>query len=250
MASDWFKTEIASYEAAARPFYAFLRRGGPNFDRWQYETFRDNYLFRTMNTIPSIARLVLAAARARDHESLCSASQNLHEECGSGKPERNHQVLMFCAFNLHGTALYQLAPASPESVTCSRHLVRGAHHFVIAQNRLYSSAHYIDVVAASAAQESAAEAMLTAIYEGVFLSRQRHYDRKLFTQVRRYFLAHLRGIEHRHGSDARRALVRASRTSGEQVRAQRVASTFLRAQVRLWTELHAELSSASTGKQR
>ena len=231
----------------ASPLFVYCSSLSRGLNSTQFHVFRDNYLLRTRNTIPSVAKVALAAARHRDYPTLSSIARNLYEETGEGVAKDSHTELLTDCFNTHGRVVFDLPPVSLDEVNNSPVLLPETYTFLRQQDALYESEDYLSVLAASYAQELAADGMLRAIRDSLFLPyRSRYTGPDDWQRVSRYFDVHLNGLEEAHGEMARKAVEDNCKSEKDHINADNAAQAFLIAQSTLWGALHRRMHECET----
>jgi len=236
---------IKNHSAFTHPLFAYIyERAQKGFTSRQFEIYRCNYFHRTFNTIPSVARLVEAAARNMDIETLSTAGKNLYEETGSGDPSKVHSYLLQASHNQHAASVFELEYLSLVDTANSALLIPEALMFEKSISKLYSSKLYSIVLGTAYAHEMTANAMLIAFYECFFASYREHYSTAGFYQLVEYFLTHISGIEDEHASDCKAAAQRQASKDGDSRYILQGVLGFLNAQALLWDGIHRELMNA------
>ncbi|MCA0458775.1 MAG: hypothetical protein LCI00_32785 [Chloroflexi bacterium] len=230
--------EFDIYLGASSAFFDYLSNQSIiGFTPTQFAIYRDNFFYRTINTIPSITKVLLAAAYHEDIETLADAGKNLFDETGSGNHSMVHSSLLVTSHNVHAKKVFGLKPISLIDAQTSIHILDVAKAFCEKQRMLYENSSYPIVLAASYAQETAATSMLTTFYEHFFCSYKGFYSQKEFETLTIYFSCHINGVEKDHAEKAQRALLRACNTKSDIEFVLWSVNTFLRAQSDLWNGL-------------
>lgn len=236
---------IKSHRAINHPLFPYLKEcAKEGFTPKQYQIYRDNYLFRTFYTIPSVALLTLSAALNLDMETLASAGKNLYEETGCGDYLKTHSALLQVSHNTHAKVVFGLEPISLKDATRSDLITSEARYFVQNEMKLYKNDEYGVVIGAGYAHETAANSMLINFYESFFACYKGYYTEEAFNNLVEYFQVHINGLEENHANDAKRA---AKKTCSSQLGLNAViqgAYSFLDGQAYLWDGLHVELKKA------
>lgn len=237
---------IENHKAVNHPFFVYLNDVKNGFTANQYSIYRYNYFYRTSNTIPSIAHLVIAAAFNGDIQSLAFAGQNLYEETGCGVKENVHSKLLEDSYNSHAKKIFGLNPLYLKDTTSSSNVnvIKEACLFVEKQNTLYKSDNYCTVLGTALAHETLAVSMLTNFYKAFFLRYRGYYKKEEFDQVEKYFSSHLGGVEERHAKNSQEIVQRWCKNENDLHSIAKGAIGFMEAQSVLWDGLHRELKNA------
>ena len=252
---------LLQHSAIHHPLFSYLKRicsqpahlRDPQLLSTQARIYRDNFLLRTQNTVQSVIKLVAAAGRARDWRTLSSATKNLFEETGEGRAAHCHIHLLLGSHNVHFSTVFGLTPVGQlQDVASSDVILPHTHRFLQVQNELYESQQYLQVLGASYAQEMAAEPMLTAFKETLFLPFKEHYHASTdaWQRVMTYYDVHLNGVEEEHGLEARRAVESNCSSEADAVVALDAADRFLSAQSSLWGGMLEALQASDAQNNR
>ncbi|MBY0461722.1 MAG: iron-containing redox enzyme family protein [Alphaproteobacteria bacterium] len=230
--------KILVHRVFSHPFFSYLRdlskRG---MTAKQFYIYRDNYLFRTFNTIPSLSYVLIKAAHHCDFRTLASVGRNLYEETGGGISKESHSFLLDHSHNTHGEIVFCLESLPLKNIHQSSVILDETYYFVEEQQKLYTSSHYGEVLGAMFGQEMAADSMLRVFYQTLFLPYKRYYSDGKFEDVQEYFLCHLNGVEARHGQDAREAAFRFCQNEQDVEIVLKATNAFLDIQASLWDGL-------------
>jgi hypothetical protein len=230
-----YDKKLKSHRAINHDLFNYLnKKRNIGFTQGQYKTYRDNFLLRTFNTISSVAKVVIAAAKYIDYPTLAEIGKNLYQETGEGNYENSHLYLLEKSHNVHGQKIFNLPPISLVNVSNSEFVVTHNKEFLDVQNRLYENDSYLIVLGASYAHESAAESMLGQFESSLFDIYSGYYDETEYKTLCKYFSVHLNGVEHEHGVNAKKALLRICRTEENLKLVFNAANAFLDAQAHLW----------------
>lgn len=237
---------LKNHRAIHHPFFNYIKAcAKEGFTPKQYQIYRDNYLYRTMHTIPSIAYLTAAAALNGDIETLSLVGKNLFEECGSGDPKKAHSQLLNFSHNEHGKTVFNLNPIQMVDLQHQPTITKETRQFVKQEKDLYQNKNYCIALGAAYAHETAANSMLTHFYESIFLSYKNHYNLQEFYHIAEYFLIHISGLELVHADIAKYSAQKMD-TSKENLKDLAEGCTvFLNSQANLWDGLLRELQLAS-----
>jgi hypothetical protein len=210
----------------------------------QFELYRTNFFCRTKETIPSVARVIIAAANNQDTKTLASAGRNIFEETGEGNHSLAHSHLLEHSHNIHGRTVFGLGGFRLRESSGSQLLVPACHDFIAEQRALYTDPSYATVLGTGFAHEFAADPMLSGFFKGFFLPYKGYYAGDTFSQVSKYFDVHLGGVEERHAQDAREALMRACKIVDDLRAVKKGAFGFLDIQATLWDGLLVAIEKA------
>ncbi len=240
-----FDPLFAEYNVRIENFTSFLdNRTQSGFNPVQFEVFRDNYFYRTRTTVEGVARAALSAAVNNDRFALCCLAQNLNDESGRGAVTMNHQQLMEEAFNFHGRLVFGVDPISVQQAESSSRVLSQSREYRRVHRRLLSSDNHVEVLAASYAQEQAANGMLSLFQKTFFVPYRGYYQESQFAPTMRYFSEHLDGVEEKHGEMAWLSLMPHLDTTSKRSLAMKAVETFLTAQANLWDALQFELEQS------
>jgi hypothetical protein len=228
---------LAHHKAGCRQVMAFLGALPEESRRPAFDTFRQNYFFRTKTTPGSVARVLLAAARQLDLDTMADAALNIYQEAGSGDPAAAHLRLLEYSHNRLAADVYDLPPLSIADAETFPLVVAATREFRRTQLELYSADDYCLVLGASYAQESAAVDMLQAVLDFMFAPHSDRYPAPEFADLVEYFTCHLDGVEEQHAQNALGALARNCRTTGDTQSALDGARRFLAVQSGIWSAL-------------
>lgn len=237
-----FDPFFAEYTLRIESFATFLNdRIQSGFNPVQFEIFRDNYFYRTKTTVEGVARAALSAAVNNDRYALCCLAQNLNDESGRGAVTMNHQQLMEEAFNFHGRLVFGVDPSSVQQAESSSRILSQSREYRSVHRRLLSSDNHVEVLAASYAQEQAANGMLSLFHKVFFVSYRGYYLDSQYAPTMRYFSEHLDGVEEKHGEMAWLSLMPHLDSVSKRSLAMKAVETFLTIQANLWDALQFEL---------
>ncbi len=240
-----YEEVLKNHSAIKNPLFDYLKDSARDgFTPLQYRLYRDNYIYRTCQTVISVAHTTIAAAKNKDMETLATAGKNLYEESGMGVFLNSHLQLLSTSHNLHGDYIFGLAPIDLKDVFLSPYILPETKNFIAVAERLYTHENYPTVLGASYAQESAAVHMINDFYQSLFLPYKGHYNKFDFQRVDQYFADHLNGMEENHAHNASVAIEQNSQTSKELAQALEGVIGFLDAQSQLWTALHKAMQKA------
>ncbi len=244
---SFFQTQyddLKNHRAIQHPLFSFLEKQSiGSLNSLQFQAIRDNYIYRTLNTIPCIAYALIAAVKNLDYEAIALLGKNLSEETGEGKAEQSHVFLLLFSFNEHGQRIFYLPPIHHEELDFSPFILQGVRSFTAKQKELYQSATYPLVIGANMGQELAAESMLQSFYQSLFVPYQSFYTSSDYLRVSKYFDCHLDGTEKQHALDTYQIAARLSECPDNSALVLEGATRFLDLQAMLWDGLYELLKS-------
>jgi hypothetical protein len=240
--TDALQAVLHEHTESAECLFGYIRSQAQlGFTTEQFHVYRDNYFFRTATTSESVAKIALAAAKKGDLDAASSFAQNFYEETGEGVASRAHRSLLEVSHNIHAHRVFGLHWLNIADVHHSVRLLDESRVYREVQSELYDADNYIVALAASFAQESAADGMLRAFFQSFFQPYESFYYRGEFGCVSQYFTIHLDGMEQQHGDLALRALLRNCSGNSECNIAIESSTKFLQAQASLWRALASAL---------
>ena len=231
-----------AHKAFNHPFFNYINSPQRNgFSADQFEIYWHNYFFRTINTIPSVANVVKAAAAEGDMENLALAGKNLYEETGQANQENVHIKLLIDAYNTHAKVVFGLNSINLKTIPYSNRLIPEVKLFLETQKILYEHPIYDVVIGANYAQESAAPSMLANFYDAFFLQYRNHLSDADFAIVSKYFHEHLDGTEEQHALNAEKIVINRCNDPKNIPYILFGVEQFLNIQSQLWDGLHREI---------
>ena len=240
--SQILEVNLVNYKKKTSNFFNYLyNQSKVGFTARQFLIYRDNYFYRTYNTIPSVAKVVVAAYKNLDSETIKSGEKNLADETGGKTPTNAHSTLLYNSHNHHAKYVFDIPPISLEDSYNSPYVLEETKLFQKIQNSLYESNYYCKVLAVSLAQESAAHSMIKSFYETFFIPYKAKYSESKFIQISNYFNCHIQGLEEEHSKEAFSALVRNCKNVKDIHHSKLSIIHFLNAQAKMWNALHNEL---------
>lgn len=182
--------EFKSHEAMHHPLFQFLKeQTKAGLTPAQFQVYRDNFFYRTANTILSVAIHAQKAAEAGDYKTLAEVVRNLFDEGGHGDLERVHLSLLEKGHNIHGQHVFGIAPLNIIDAKKSPLLLPEAISFRQDQERLFKSS-YPTMTGCLLAHEGAADDMLDNFRKTVFEPYRQHYTEEQYTKLIQYYTAH------------------------------------------------------------
>ena len=230
---------FSSYRQNSSVFFECLKSQSNSFNAHQFQLYRDNFLYRTRNTLGCVEKLVRATKINHDAFSQEYAEKNYEDEMGNGW--KSHQELLQDSHSIHSEIVFKIPRILLEDVDLSPFILEATKSFSDIQNKLYSDDRYIVVLATSYAQESVAQEMLSYIYNYLFKPYEGVYAGKgclnEFEYVSSYFLCHTNGLEEKHAEHAETCLIQNCKSYDDYSLAVQSIKTFLDAQQLIWIEL-------------
>lgn len=235
---------ISNYESRSRVLFNYLKEQSKiGWTKPQFLLYRDNYFFRTYETIECVAKVIISAKRHEDFITLRSAGNNCYEESGSNTYRKSHLELLLYSHNRHSERIFGIQYISLRDSLGSPHILEETKAFRKSQIALYESSNHVEVLAANYAQEAAATTMLTVFMKSFFEPYKNYYSNKEYQEITEYFHCHLEGLEERHADEAKYCLFQQCYTPEDIEIAIASISTILTAQSNMWVALKEKLQS-------
>lgn len=235
---------LADYEDKSNVLFQYLaERAKVNWTPAQFIVYRDNYFFRTYETIECVAKVIISAKRHEDYITLRSAGSNCYEESGSNIAHKSHPELLLYSHNNHSERIFGVKGISLSESATSPNILEETREFRKIQKALYESSNHIEVLAVNYAQEEAAKAMLQIFREAFFEPYRHSYSNKEFNDITEYFSCHLNGLEERHADEAKYCLFKRCNTAKDLEIAVASISKILSAQRKMWMAWRKKLQS-------
>ena len=197
-----FACRFKDYSSAVEPFFHHLETA--DIDAVAFRVFRANYFFRISTTPSLIATVALRAVRRRDWPCADSTlAENLHDELGNLAYDPPHLALLSYSFNGLARHCFELAPLeiaavnfdprikpalSEEAQAIDADITDGTRAFRQEMDNLLRRKDDVELLGASYAQETIAEATLTRLHK-FFMARAP--ETASVPPEDAYFLAHL-----------------------------------------------------------
>jgi hypothetical protein len=244
--------EIKGHRAFNHPLFTYLKeQANDGFNATQFQIYRDNFLFRTELTIPSVARALEKAALTGDLQAVAATVRNLYDECGYGDHNLVHIKLLLDSHNKHGQKIFAISPLDElAQVYNSLLLVDGVYQYRDSKINVFNHP-YPYIMGNTWAHELAADGMLDNFRQALFESYKGYYDQEGYEKVTSYYKAHKDDevdggdIEANHGrmarADAERACKGDMKMAAEM---RRGAIEFLDRQAKLWDDLQKSMENA------
>ncbi len=235
---------IASYETKSNVLFQYLEeKSKAGWTKLQFLLYRDNYFFRTYETIECVAKVIISAKRHEDFITLRSAGNNCYEESGSNIDRKSHPELLLYSHNRHSERIFGIQGISLRDSLNSPNVLAETKELRKIQYALYESLNHIEVLAANYAQEAAATAMLAIFMKSFFEPYRSYYSNKEYREITEYFHCHLDGLEERHADEAKYCLFQQCKTFKDIETAIATINKLLAAQSTMWIALKEKLQS-------
>jgi hypothetical protein len=184
--ADIFK----NHPAINHQLFSYLKdQSDTGFNKLQYAIFYNNFLFRTKETIPSVALALARAALEGDNATVAMHGRNLGDETGHGNPEDVHSVLLMKTFNEHGKRIFDLDPISIQDLKESILITPEVIEYCKMKEDIFRES-YPDISVHMWAHEYAADDMLTNFREAYFEPYKSHYTEDEYKELMKFFDAH------------------------------------------------------------
>ncbi len=212
--------------------------------------YRDNYFYRTFNTIKSVAQHLTKAVGAQDYDAIAAVSQNFFEEGGNGNPQAVHLRLLEDSHNRLGTIVFGVPEIKLRDAKHSPFLLPEALSFRRTQSQLFSSS-YPTMTGCLLAHERMADDMLINFRKSIFEPNRGYFTESEFKKLVRYYDAHRddskdnANVEEQHKEQALRVV---AKLIEENPRTEKLIMDggikFLNAQANLWDGLMREMENS------
>jgi hypothetical protein len=184
--ADIFK----NHPAINHQLFSYLKdQSDTGFNKLQYAIFYSNFLFRTKETIPSVALALARAALEGDNATVAMHGRNLGDETGHGNPEDVHSVLLMKTFNEHGKRIFDLDPISIQDLKTSILITPEVKEYCEMKVKIFLGS-YAKINGNMWAHEGAADNMLTNFREAYFEPYKSHYTEDEYKELMKFFDAH------------------------------------------------------------
>ncbi len=216
----------------------FKRLNEMGWNRETYNLHRANFFYRTELTVKAIAHVCARAAIEDDVPTLTLFSYILNEECGNGKLENCHALLMDKSHNLFGQVAFGLTPIAVTAAKNSPLIIEGTRQYRQRMAEL-AGGSYQCLLGITMALETHAEKMLTHCRTAFRAHQEKFAERKVFVHdVEVYFNMHLNsGVEERHAADAKACVMRNCRSAEDLAEIARGARETLEIQLTMWKDM-------------
>ncbi len=244
--------EFKEHPALDHPFFQYLKeQSQEGFNSRQFAIYRDNFLFRTEATIPSVARTVEKAALSGDMQTVTDTISNLYDEGGYGDPSKVHSKLLLDSHNKHGERIFGLSPLEDlRGARKSPFLVPEVIQYRQAKLSVFNRS-FPYIAGNTFAHELAADGMLDNFRKAFFEPYKGYYKPEDYVRLTEYFTAHK--DDEKEGGDveaqhARMAEAAAERACKENIinipKIRQGGLDFLERQSELWSGLLREIERA------
>lgn len=250
--------ELKEKYSTDNPFFDYLqdRSKKVGFNAAQFNSLRDNYFYRTLYTIVSVAQAVAKLVAAGDFASVAKAAKNMYEEGGSGKVEDVHLKLLEDCFNTHGQTIFGLLSLRVKDAEHSPYLLDSTKQFRKLQEKILLPEYpYPEMMGRLWAHEDRADKMLQVFQTAFFEAFKGYYpDLESYKKTMRYFEVHRDDskeggdIEARHARDAEE--IAASAIASDPKNGAKLfkkgAEDFFSSQAKMWEALLQDLQKLET----
>jgi len=155
----------------------------------QYTIFYNNFLFRTKETIPSVALALARAALEGDNATVAMHGRNLGDETGHGNPDHVHSQLLMDTHNFHGSRVFDLDPIAIQDLKTSILITPEVKEYCEMKEEIFRKS-YPHIAGNMWAHEYAADDMLTNFREAYFEPYKSHYTEDEYKELMKFFDAH------------------------------------------------------------
>jgi hypothetical protein len=184
--ADVFK----KHPATNHSLFSYLKdQSDTGFNKMQYAIFYNNFLFRTKETIPSVALALARAALEGDNATVAMHGRNLGDETGHGNPEDVHSVLLMKTHNFHGSRVFDLDPMTIQDLQTSLFITNETREYCEMKEEIFRKS-YPHIAGNMWAHEFAADDMLTNFREAYFEPYKSHYTEAEYEKLMKFFDAH------------------------------------------------------------
>jgi hypothetical protein len=184
--ADIFK----NHPAINHQLFSYLKdQSDTGFNKLQYAIFYSNFLFRTKETIPSVALALARAVREGDFSSTALHADNLADETGHGNPDHVHLQLLMNTFNEHGKRIFDLDPISIQDLKESILITLEVKEYCEMKVKIFLGS-YAKINGNMWAHEYAADDMLKIFREAFFEPYKSHYTEDEYKELMKFFDAH------------------------------------------------------------
>jgi len=178
------------HPATNHPLFSYLKdQSDTGFNKLQYAIFYNNFLFRTKETIPSVALALARAALEGDNATVAMHGRNLGDETGHGNPDHVHSQLLMNTFNEHGKRIFDLDPITIQDLKTSILITPEVKEYCEMKEDIFRKS-YPHIAGNMWAHEYAADDMLTNFREAYFEPYKSHYTDAEYEKLMKFFDAH------------------------------------------------------------
>ena len=184
--ADIFK----NHPAINHSLFSYLaEQSDSGFNKMQYAIFYINFLFRTKETIPSVALALARAALEGDNSTVAMHGKNLGDETGHGNPDNVHSKLLMDTHNFHGSRVFDLDPLTIQDLKTSILITPEVREYCEMKAEIFRKS-YPHIAGNMWAHEFAADDMLTNFKEAYFEPYKSHYSEEEYEKLMKFFDAH------------------------------------------------------------
>ena len=184
--ADIFK----NHPAINHPLFSYLaEQSNSGFNKMQYAIFYTNFLFRTKETIPSVALALARAALEGDNSTVAMHGKNLGDETGYGNPDNVHSQLLMDTHNAHGKRVFNLDPLTIQDLKTSILITPEVREYCQMKEEIFKKS-YPHIAGNMWAHEFAADDMLTNFKEAYFEPYKSHFTEEEYEKLMKFFDAH------------------------------------------------------------
>lgn len=179
-----------NHPATNHPLFSYLKdQSDIGFNKMQYAIFYTNFLFRTKETIPSVAYALARAALEGDYSTVAMHGKNLGDETGYGNPDNVHSQLLMDTHNSHGSRVFDLDPLTIQDLKTSILITPEVREYCEMKAEIFRKS-YPHIAGNMWAHEFAADDMLTNFKEAYFEPYKSHYSEEEYEKLMKFFDAH------------------------------------------------------------
>ena len=185
-------TKFDEHEANHHKLFAYLEKitsSGVGLTAEQYLVYRDNYFYRTANTILSAMMHAVKAVENHDYAALAGAAQVVRDEGGNGDKTKVHLAYLEDSHNIHGRIVFGIPAITIQEAADSPYLTTASMEFRKTQEKLFKSSYPV-MTGCLLAHEGAADKMLTQFRKTIFEPYSGYYTKKGFELATEYYTAH------------------------------------------------------------
>jgi len=180
--------EFKNHEALNHKFFHYLKeRSQYGFNSRQFLIYRDNFLYRTELTIPSVARVIGKAALYGDLQTAANTVSNLSDELGHGDPKKVHSQLLLDSHNVYGEVIFGLDRVKKlKDVEKSKFLLPEVIGYRKNKLEIFNK-HFAYIAGNMFAHELAADGMLDNFRQAFFEPYKGYYSSENYEKLIEYF---------------------------------------------------------------
>ena len=179
-----------SHPATNHQLFSYLKdQSDTGFNKFQYAIFYNNFLFRTKETIPSVALALARAALEGDNATVAMHGRNLGDETGHGNPDHVHSQLLMDTHNFHGKRVFDIDPITIQDLKTSILITPEVKEYCEMKEEIFRKS-YPHIAGNMWAHEYLADDMLTKFREAYFEPYKSHYTEDEYKELMKFFDAH------------------------------------------------------------